>query len=233
MEIRDLLSRRSDLSTFLVHLTRDTKNGNAGENLKAILSERRIKACSVFGAAKKKKLEKKDKNSQKCVCFTETPLEYTNLLLGKISGRENQFCPYGIAFPKKMGRLKGINPVWYVDISPGHTWLMNPINSLIEAALDDDKFAESSISKITPFIEQMGGGSGYQKEFWWEREWRHVGDFLLPNRIIILCPEKEHNDFMDTASEESLHAVCLDPCWGLERIISHLSGFTRQQSEIF
>jgi hypothetical protein len=36
-KIRDLLARRTDLSTFVVHLTREYKSRSAQENLKGIL----------------------------------------------------------------------------------------------------------------------------------------------------------------------------------------------------
>ena len=68
MEIRDVLSRRSDLSTFLVHLTRDSEFGTARDALVSILETSHIKAQSMFGAAKSR-LEARgiDLESQKCV----------------------------------------------------------------------------------------------------------------------------------------------------------------------
>lgn len=90
-----------------------------------------------------------------------------------IDGRAVQLQPYGIALPKKMGRSMGVNPVWYLDMSPGpHEWLTNPFNALIESAIDAGKFDESDIAKLAPFVEQMGTNRArtFRKEFWWERE---------------------------------------------------------------
>lgn len=125
MELQHILARRTDLSTFLVHLTRDVSTANAREAFEGILQSGRIEARSVFGAAKVR-LEKSDlrPESQKTVCFTETPLEFTHLLLEEIPNRGCQFKPYGIAVTKRIGRQKGVNPVWYVDISPGHDWII-------------------------------------------------------------------------------------------------------------
>jgi hypothetical protein len=188
--IREIIARRTDLGTFLVHLTR---GDDPRESLESMLAANRIEARSPFGSAWQK-LRDADlpTESQNCVCFTETPLEHTHLLLGEILGRDIQLKPYGIAFPKKLGRRIGVNPVWYVDITPGHDWLMNPVNSLIDDAIETGEFPWSAIEKIAPFVEQMGHQpGGFTKEFWWEREWRHRGDLFLPGRVIVLCPEAE------------------------------------------
>lgn len=51
MDIKELLARRSDLSTFLVHLTRDYESMSARDNLKSIVSDRVIEARNPFGSA--------------------------------------------------------------------------------------------------------------------------------------------------------------------------------------
>ena len=83
----------------------------------------------------------------------------------------------------------------------------------------------------------MGTGNGgsrisYRKEFWWEREWRHVGDFDLPTRVILICPEDEHAGFEKMAEKSGHPSRCVDPEWGLEQIIARLAGFTRDDVEI-
>jgi hypothetical protein len=70
----------------------------------------------------------------------------------------------------------------------------------------------------------MGTWPQRQKEFWWEREWRHVGDLDLPNEyrgVLWLCPEGEELVGPDGESLEPR----IDPRWGLEQIIAHLAGF--------
>ena len=122
MDIRELVARRSDLGTFLVHLTRDTQE-IAGAALKSIITSGLIEARSVFGHARTRLEGGPTPMSQHCVCFTETPLEYTHLLLADIEHRDMHFEPYGIAITKRIGRRRGVNPVWYLDITPGHSWL--------------------------------------------------------------------------------------------------------------
>lgn len=56
-------------------------------------------------------------------------------------------------------------------------------------------------------------------EWWWEREWRHVGDLVLPpHGVIWLCPEDEIDSL-------NVDQPVIDPRWGLEQIIAHLAKF--------
>jgi hypothetical protein len=94
---------------------------------------------------------------------------------------------------------------------------------------------ETPISKIAPFIEQMGPMSGGgRKEFWWEREWRKVGNLVFTWRSVVcaFAPETEHNDIANQLRSISEHEDLvpqepprlLDPRWGLERMIARLAG---------
>lgn len=239
MDIEQLLARRSDLSTFLVHLTRAKDSQSALDALKGILREQMLIASSAFGmAVDKLTASNLATDSQKAVCFTETPLQNVSLLTEQIDGRNCQFEPYGIAIARKQGRRLGINPVWYLDITPGHDWLTGPINGLIDEAIGGGAFEDQHISKVAPYFEQMGtyrGSSdpwvrGYRKEFWWEREWRHVGNLSLPSRYIILCPSsavaeiKEVVQDLDDFDAPS-HVSYVDPRWSLEMMLGRLAGF--------
>ena len=152
MEIRDLVARRSDLSTFLVHLTRTVNDQSARDRLLSMIENWQIDATTMFGAAKSR-LEQAGEQvgSQRCVCFTETPLEYVYLLLEEIANRQVHFQPYGVAFPKKLGRACGANPVWYIDITPGHDWLMGPVNELVQAAIAAGGIDATPIGRLIPF----------------------------------------------------------------------------------
>jgi hypothetical protein len=166
-KIRELLSRRSDLSTFLVHLTRSEGEETAKTRLQGILRSGKIEARNVFGAAKNLNADA-DLASQKCVCFTETPLEHVSLLLGPIEGRDCEFGPYGIAITKKVARKQGVNPVWYLDRTPGQVsqWeLANSVDRLRDAAWDRTSrtFRDGNVEKILPFIEHMGRGRAVER----------------------------------------------------------------------
>jgi hypothetical protein len=196
-DIEGLLHRRTDLSTFLVHLTRDTKKNEARENLLNLLEDRTIRARTALGMAADLDDYLKDTvATQRVVCFSETPLEHSWMMVRDIKGRQQKFKPYGIVFSKSFARRRGCNPVWYLDITIGHDWLTVPVNDLVSDAkaaskgrlgrLKGDLLAEQSIFRLTPFIEQMGNPSGTRKEFWWEREWRHAGDFTFRPRKVAL-----------------------------------------------
>lgn len=238
-KLEELIARRTDLGTFVVHLTKDSENTSAKENLLTIVRARKLEARNPFGSAvspltiaiTENKADIPDLLSQHAVCFTETPLEYIHLMLAHIEDvmRACNFAPYGFAITKKLARKKNVNPIWYIDITPGHNWLINPINTLIEEAINNGDFANSPIAKLTPLIEQMGSNAGqYRKEFWWEREWRHKGNFNLPSTIILLCPEEEHAEFVHIANEAGIRATAIDAKWGLEAIIARLGGFSAE-----
>jgi hypothetical protein len=236
MNIQELLALRSDLGTFLVHLTREYPDGRpAKENLKSILNDRVIEARNPYGSAISRLGQLKAESSanldtQKVVCFTETPLEHVRLLTEEIQGRRFKFGPYGIAITKRAARIWDVNPVWYLDITPGHNWLTKPLQSIIDAEIHAGTFSKSDISKLTPFIEQMGTGPDYFKEYWWEREWRHVGDFHLNIRFIVICPEEDYDEVTDSLLPQM---PVIDPDWSLEKIIGKLAGFKSEDIDPF
>lgn len=240
MKIEEILAQRTDLSQFLVHLTRAKDDGQAIDNLISILREHTIKAFNPFGMAVTK-LEKNNSvniETQKTVCFSETPLEHVKLLTGKIEGRICNFSPYGIAIKRKEGRKAGVNPVWYIDNTIGHNWLTTHVNTLLDSALESEDFANEPILKLTPFFEQMGSKKAgiedwekpYKKEFWWEREWRKLGDFDLPNRYIILCPAADISKIKEVIGGLDCFScpneVCyIDAGWNSEEIKKNLSPY--------
>jgi Putative abortive phage resistance protein AbiGi, antitoxin len=235
-EIRSILHRRTDLSTFIVHLTR-RRDANYGpqDALIDIARSGRLEARKPLGWAKAQD-DPNDpaKQSQRVVCFSETPLEHINLMCGSIQGRSIAMEPYGIALTKLKARKLGINPVWYVDMTGGadsHDWTLARTldwirDQAVEAARADDRnFHEYTVAKLFPFIEQMGTWRDRSpKEFWWEREWRHAGNLELPDiGVIWLCPEREIDDVAERVGRKLV--PWLDPRWGLEEIIAHLAGF--------
>lgn len=235
VNLNDILNRRSDLSTFLVHLTRryDT---DARTNLESIMRTRSISARTVYGHLSRHVNQLRNGGAaHKVVCFTETPLEFTHLLVSEIENRTYQLEPYGLAVTKRQGRERGVNPIWYVDITPGHDWMTQQLDRLRDRFLADQD-GEQDIGRIFAFIEQMGNSpwqdGGYCKEFWWEREWRHVGDFALPDAIICLCPEADIGHFGTLMSELNFRGSCIDPQWSLERIIARLAGFQDEEVNI-
>jgi hypothetical protein len=99
--------------------------------------------------------------------------------------------------------------VWYVHVhhrwNRAGEWLIRPVWDMIGDAvrrlnggeITADQAADLPIFKLTPFIETMGRirREGRRREFWWEREWRHVGDFQFSRVIgqaVVLAPASDH-----------------------------------------
>jgi hypothetical protein len=243
--IEDLLQRRTDLSTFLVHLTRAPQGGgSAFDNLKSIIEWQTVRASTPFGPAKHLEAHLAGSAAtQTAVCMTETPLEHVWMMLEDISGRTVQFEPYGLAITKTRGRISGFNPVWYTDMTPsGRDWLSKSVDALISqavtessssGALDPAELQSKPVFKIAPFFEQMGPTNMSRKEFWWEREWRKTGDFhfSFPSRVVaLLAPERQHGELIEffaqldaKQSTRWQRRPVLDPRWGLERMIVELA----------
>lgn len=242
-EIEELIHRRTDLSTFVIHWSRDFDGKSAQDNLISILKDSKIAARTPMGAAVKKLEEQPDGEdreraltSQKVICFTEAPLEQAWSFVSYIHGRQVQLQPYGLAFTKRTARRLGVNPVWYVDMTPGgHEWLIKDVWSLVDRAIERrlSTFNQDPIARIAPFVEGMGSWRDdprARKEFWWEREWRHMGDLTFPLEevAVILCPEADMAAFEEvngaSSPGEGRRVPLVDPCWGLEHIIATLAG---------
>lgn len=174
------------------------------------------------------------RDTQRVVCFSETPLEHVYSLFADIENRTYRLQPYGLAFTKMVARQAGINPIWYVDISHGHPWrIRNSLNRLVEKSVAEGWFDE--VAALFPAIEGMlsrvdgAGAVTFQREFWWEREWRHTDDLSLApiwDKILWLCPEAEIEEINQAVADAGAGdtAYCIDPNWSLERIIGHLIG---------
>jgi hypothetical protein len=114
MRIDEVLQRRGDLSTFVVHLTKDDDRGTAKDRLLSILKARTLKAGRAMGWAKDKLVgDAAGLESQRVVCFSETPLEHIYSMFANIEGRQVRLAPYGVACTKMVARRLGVNPVWY------------------------------------------------------------------------------------------------------------------------
>ena len=178
--IREVLNRRTDLSTFVVHLTRDDdwlddEPLTAREKLDRIIAERKLLAKRPMGwATDQHDPTDPDKQSQRVVCFSETSLEHIYSLVADIEDRQTKFKPYGVALTKMVARRRGINPILYVDMTPHRTWKMaKAFDTLRDDAIWTGDFHEHPFARVAPFLEPMGDwrstGRG-RKEFWWERE---------------------------------------------------------------
>lgn len=168
-QIEDLLHRRTDLSTFVVHFTRNSDGEpTSKDNLLSILKTGKLKARDVYGSP---------------------------------------------------GR------------STASSRLPRPEANGKDGVTDGAKLAGAEILRLTPFIEQMGPAKdGRRKEFWWEREWRHAGQFSLePEQVVVaFVPESQHASFRRSLAEATKDwyddLTFIDVNWGLERIVGALAN---------
>lgn len=196
------------------------------EALKEIISSGKLKRQNPWGIAAKHRLSEEDYNKQKCVCFTETPLEFLWALCEDIKRRRHQLSTFGIIITKKQARERCINPVWYIDGTEGHGRLDETINNLIKETEKSSKLFD-----LTPFFEVMSSwkdkktNETRRKEFWWEREWRCNRDFTLPDNFITVCPENDHTEIRDVIKKRNGISHLIDSQWSMEQIVAHLANF--------
>jgi len=76
----------------------------------------------------------------------------------------------------------------------------------------------------------MGNPGTVRKEFWWEREWRHVGDFIFTptDIVVVFAPASEHDEIQSVLAANTDYSSAMpalvDATWGLERMIGALAG---------
>lgn len=231
-KIEDILLFRSDISPFLVHLTRSNSNQEAKEILGNIINERKLVAGdsevsdAKFAITEEKR--QKIRSLFKAICFTETPLNEVHCLL-KIKYRKINLEPYGLVFVKDNLRNKGVSPVLYFNnYAQGNK--DNVFQTLCSLGLD--KKYKDIAAKILPLVAVFGyhinNPSGNYKsekqiDFLWEREWRYPGiegdlEFTENDIFIGLCPDDEIEDF--ESKFESVEFI--DPMRNIEWYASKL-----------
>lgn len=214
--IEDILKFRDDISPFLAHLTKRTKEKSAADVLKTILSDKSLRAGDSlvsdarFGTFTSQMTEQDKSAYFGAICFTETPLSQIHCLL-EIKYRQVNLEPYGLVFIKERLQEQGCGPVYYMNNSLG--WQDEVIHKLCQALIHDSQvkeIAKTFLPMISSFgrkITPPGAPSSSSTEvinFLWEREWRlpfgsSPFKFELDKLFIGLCPEDEIEIF------ESLH----------------------------
>ena len=216
--IEQVLAARADYSSFLVHLTRKQEGLPARKVLKKILKDRRLEARGTH-CLFMHHVERDDEEHFNVVCFTEAPLHQIKTFLGRIEGRDIELGPYGLVFTKDFISSKGGNPALYINTHHNPT-LRKAAVALFEHARDDG-FDDSPWTPLLPFINIFGRTTGGRRyDFYWEREWRIVGDlkFAYTDVVVGLCPAERVNEF----EEEFPKVKFISPRWGLDQIINHL-----------
>ena len=221
-EIGDVLQKRSDLSGFIVHLT---KGETPEANIKAMLLEGRIRSEHAFGYLP----SVLEQIGVKSVCFTEAPIEHLPLMTAAIKGRNVNFSPWGLAFPKHAARRLGANPVIYFHKGASGSSLAKSLNKLFDDVHDPGQRG-SAMKNLMAMVSVMKHEGGQVAEWWWEREWRHVGHFRFKDDDLAfgLCPREQVEKMEAWAGKKGVGPKgglrFLAPDWTMEERISHLVG---------
>lgn len=198
----------TDLSPYLVHLTRSRSGRTAKENLHSIIQGKALLPGVYFGEdysesdAKYADLPRKltpeeEREFFGSISFTETPLRYIRRLFD-IKGREKDLTHYGLVFPKEFLIRQGASPVFYINNARGdRKELVGALASLIET---HPKEAAQILPLIAVFGKKLKQPIDY-KGFVWEREWRlPIAESMLlqfneDDVFAGLCPENEIKEF--------------------------------------
>jgi hypothetical protein len=224
---------REDLSRFLVHLTRDSRaqykvtGKTASENFESILDEGMIRAKGIHCLHGKevKKLDQKIQSKFRVACFTETPLDQIEHLIG-IPGRTINLDAYGFVFEKSFLVGKGAQPAIYVN---------NYAANNVHRAAFDRVFQMSVSGKFTgtmwpmlPLVNVMHG----RHDFNWEREWRVIGsvDFEASDLVCVILPEDEE-DLRENMAYRGIAAI--SPGWSYEQMLAEIAGQQRRTRAIW
>lgn len=188
-----LPSEREDLSRFLIHLTRDSDEADARDNLVSILGDKKIKACNAHCLFHHEftRLNFTPVLTQQfhTVCFTETPLMHIHRLTGEIPGRKVKLKGYGLVFAKDILIERGACPAIYLNAKG--TELKNYLLSRFRAdfanahSLNKLKKAEARHYKSIVGYYSLINIIASNYDFTWEREWRHSGSLKFKYRDII------------------------------------------------
>jgi hypothetical protein len=243
-DISKVLLFRYDISPFLIHLTRDTDDGqSAKDHLISILTSRTLKygkdpiSVASFGYPLSK-LNKTTNFYFSAISFTETPLGEAHNLL-EIGNRSANFKAYGLVLLKENLMKKGVSPVLYINNIQGDK------DKTIQALcnLIDSRATKNAAANMLPYIAVFGeklsplGGTpqGGTVDFTWEREWRYASRsrlfvFEKEDVFIGLCPDNEI-DFFESKFKKKLGIDFIDPQrnmkWYAEKLVT-----ARQRSDL-
>jgi hypothetical protein len=198
-EVRDL---RGDLSSWLVHLTKDNTflvdgkpmQMTAKACLERILVTNTIQPVKPVGHFRFSKWYPSINHSDlMAVCLTETPIDQIYLFIA-ILGKALNFSSYGLVF-SYIDLAQGPNyaaPVMYVSQPKGDMNYINHLRNL--GSIAHGNTFKDFLFLFDTFGESLNGG---RYNFRWEREWRVKGCLQAVSSFVKfgLCPEPEISYF--------------------------------------
>jgi hypothetical protein len=209
MKVRELLSRRNDLSTFLVHLTRDWEEGDpdshrtAQDSFRRIIGERRLLAGKPQGFAR----EQDDPADPIPLWSTRGRCSRTTYSGG---WRDWLVTPINELKDEAVGDDFHTQPI--ARLLPFFDWMGGP-------------FPGADTSKEF----------WWEREW---RHQRDLALDAVWDKVIWLCPASEHEEFTTLVEESApgdatASPIFIDPSWGLEEIVAHLAGLAEEDVSVF
>ncbi|MCJ7457595.1 MAG: hypothetical protein MUP17_01220 [candidate division Zixibacteria bacterium] len=207
--IDHILHFRSDISPFLVHLTRTMQDGNSAKEALSSILETKSLICGQtivsdarFGMYTGDMSEEQKHRLFSAICFTETPLSEVHCLL-EIAYRNITLEPYGLVFLKERLASRGVAPVLYLNNeTEDKDQVFYALCSLKGNHLNE---AEQLLPLIAVFgkkIKAPGASVRPQGrvDFRWEREWRYPFVkapfvFTAEDVFVGLCPHDCIDEF--------------------------------------
>jgi len=196
--IETLLHFRSDLSPFLVHLTRSKDGASARENLESIVKNELLFPGIVSDARfAVPPREADDYDLLAASAFSETPLGEIHSLF-EIASRQVNLEPYGLVFLKHKLSARSVSPVIYVNNEQGDKDAV--IRALATLRRSHPKAAAQLLPLVAVFgkkLSPVGGTPSVGRvDFTWEREWRYAYangafEFVQADVFVELCPHEE------------------------------------------
>ena len=229
---------RSDVSRFLVHLTRNYGNDSARRNLLSILARKRIEARSPHCLFKhlissKMRFSEKLQGLFNTVCLTEAPLDQIQHLAQEIPRRQVHLRPFGLVFLKGELRQRGANPALYIsDKTLGLREFL--LEQFREHFRDHRTFKslrkEHGKRKAEAIItyHALVNLISDKHDFSWEREWRFRGDLTFTYENVSAPDNLERSLRKIPASkladvDELLKLPIISPDWSYEQVVEELS----------
>ena len=232
-------SNREDLSRFLVHLTRDSDETAARDNLVSILRAKTIEArhahCLFQYDFSRLKFSKVLTKRFRTVCFTETPLIHIQRLTGTIPGRRVKLKGYGLVFAKDALIERGACPAIYLNAKGTHLkeYLLSRFRSdfkttnKLKTLRQEQAQHHDSIIRYYSLMNIIA--SNY--DFSWEREWRYSGSFKFKYIDIIAIIAKKPEAFesyckcqLPAPSRKWIDRIpMISPTYGYEEVVETMS----------
>jgi hypothetical protein len=212
--------KRSDLSFFLVHLTKDR------DSLLSILNKQ-DGYCSINGARNGFFKDFADVPSEDVtgVSLTEAPLDQIKHFAHSMDGDVvRKYSKYGVVFDQLFIRRIGGNPCFSVNTLADYT-LRDAILDLKDRCPREEYAPMRRLLLYFNTFGFTGASKGVREvDFYWEREWRVPGNlrFRYEDIFVALC----NSDDVVQLSEAYPEVPFICPDWNYDRILQRLRSWT-------